>query len=85
MNEGHLDKILLSSLSTLGDGCGYLASFAKTHSDNAIAVTYDDDSSETEGATTFSYLGDTVDSNEAILKFQIVRITNSIQIISHQS
>ena len=67
----NLNKVLLGSLSTLGNCSGNLTSLTKAPTDNTIAITYNDDSSECKGATTFGNLGYSIDSNQAVFQFNV--------------
>ncbi len=67
----NLNKVLLGSLSTLGNCSGNLTSLSKAPTYNTIAITYNDDSSECKGATTFGNLGYSIDSNQAVFQFNV--------------
>ena len=67
----NLYEILLSGLCTLRDCCCNLTGLAQAPSDYAITVTYNDNSSECKGATTFGNLGYTVDSNQTVFQFNV--------------
>ena len=79
----HFDKILLSSLYALSDGCGNFVSLTKAKTDDAVIVTYNDNCSECECTTTLSHLSGAVDCNKAILQFNIVSRFNSVIFIYH--
>lgn len=85
VDERNLDEVLLSGLSSLRDGCGYLARLAETHTDDTFTVANDNNRGEAESTTTLSNLGDAVDVNETIRKLEIVCVPYSVIIFCHRS
>ena len=61
---GNLNQVFLGRLNALGDSRCYFAGLTQTVTDNAIAITYNDNSSERKGTTTLCYLGNTVDGTK---------------------
>ena len=61
LENRNLNEVLLSRLNALSDGSCNLTGLSETPSDYTITVTYNDNSSECEGATTFCYLCNAVD------------------------
>ena len=76
--NGHLDEVFLSNFHALGDSSGNLIGLTEAVTYHTVAVTNDNDSSESERATTLGNLGGAVDSHEAIFEFGIACNFNSI-------
>ena len=70
---GHADEVLLGGLYAFGDGSLNFVRFAEAPADDAVFVADYYDCSEAERTTTFGHFGDTVDGNEAVRQFEIIR------------
>ena len=71
LNNGYLNKVLLSSLNALGDSGSHFSGLSEAIADDTLTITDHDDCSECEGASTLCNFGNAVDSNEAVLQFNI--------------
>ena len=78
LQHGNTYEVLLCSFYTLGNSSSYLTGLTKAPTDNTVLITYYNDCSECESASTFCYLGNTVDSNESIFQLDVVSYLNSI-------
>ncbi len=62
----NLHKVLLGSLCSLCNGSSYLSGLTKTIADDTLAITYNNDGSKRESATTLSNFRHTVDGHQTI-------------------
>ena len=84
INQRNLDQLLLGCLGSLGYSRSNLASLAKPHTDDTLAVSDDNNGSETKSTTTLGDLDNPVDCHQTILKLKIIRIPYSLQIVCHR-
>ena len=63
----HLHQVFLGSFYAFGDGGSNFASLTQTVTDNALAVTDNNDCCKSESTTTLGDLNYSIDSNESIL------------------
>ena len=78
LEYGNLYKILLGCFYTLGDSCGNFTSFAKTPTNDTVAVTDNNNGCESKGATSLSYFGNTVDGNQSVFQLNVTIYFNFI-------
>ena len=71
LQNGDADKVLLGIINTFLHCSLNLLSFAKTVSYNTVFISNNDNGSKGESSTTFGDLGDAIDCNKTIFKFDL--------------
>ncbi len=74
-------QILLGTFYTFGYSSGHFAGFTQAPTDNAIAITNDNNCRKGKRTTTFRNFSHTVDSNQAVFQIYITRSLYSV--VSH--